>query len=288
MTSSNSTGSGWLTILKDLYAGDWDPTLGRYRAQVAYRGVKDASWEMETSLMRLGGGFPALERHLIRNFRKYAHRDVVDRDSFWYWLSVAQHHGLPTRLLDWTYSPFVALHFVTDDLTKMDVDGAVWVVDLPSAHSRLPSRLKRMLRREGSAVFTIDMLFSLERRAGSSVQDPTEFKEPNKQNLIRNLEDFDKISDQTFALYYEPPSIDDRIVNQFALFSVLSNPSITLNRWLESSGTKFRKVVIPAGLKWEIRDKLDQANITERVIYPGLDGLTQWLRRHYSSSGLVS
>jgi len=44
----------------------------------------------------------------------------------------------------------------------------------------------------------------------------------------------------------------------------------------------WRKIVIPAELKWEIRDKLDQANITERVLFPGLDGLTKWLSRHYS------
>ncbi|MBX3583945.1 MAG: FRG domain-containing protein [Rhizobiaceae bacterium] len=57
----------------------------------------DASWHVSTSLMRLGGSYASLEKDLLRNFVKYAHRDVVERDSFWLWLSVAQHHGLSTR-----------------------------------------------------------------------------------------------------------------------------------------------------------------------------------------------
>jgi hypothetical protein len=83
-------------------------------------------------------------------------------------------------------------------------------------------------------------------------------------------------------MFLDPPSIDDRMVNQFALFSFTLNPDTNILDWLCQHPALYKKVIIPAGLKWEIRDKLDQANITERIIYPGLDGICRWLQRWYS------
>ena len=79
-----------------------------------------------------------------------------------------------------------------------------------------------------------------------------------------------------------PPFLDDRIVNQFALFSVMNGPLLRLDTFLESQKKGVRRLIVPASLKWEVRDKLDQANVTERVLFPGLDGLSRWLRRYYS------
>ena len=62
--------------------------------------------------------------------------------------------------------------------------------------------------------------------------------------------------------------MEDRIVNQFAFFSLASDPRLSLDTWLCKHPDIWRKIIIPAELKWEIRDKLDQANITERVMFP--------------------
>lgn len=58
--------------------------------------------------------------------------------------------------------------------------------------------------------------------------------------------------------------------------------NLTAKGGIENSDTAvYRTITIPSALKWEVRDKLDQANITERVLYPGLDGLSRWLQRSY-------
>jgi hypothetical protein len=62
----------------------------------------------------------------------------------------------------------------------------------------------------------------------------------------------------------------------------MSSARAQLGDWLATYPHVHRRIIIPAELKWEIRDKLDQANITERVLFPGLDGLSSWLKRQYS------
>jgi hypothetical protein len=199
---------------------------------------------------------------------------VVERDSFWHWLATAQHHGLPTRLLDWTYSPLVAMHFATLDPSSPH-DAAIWMVDYVTANQSIPDNLSGKLREEGCNVFTIDMLarFDVEKRTASSSASYT--------LEVESLTAFDSLAHPEFLLFFEPPSIDDRIVNQFALFSVIPNPKMTVSELLEKHPELYRKLIIPASLKWEIRDQLDQMNVTERVLFTGLDGLTAWLKRHY-------
>jgi hypothetical protein len=184
----------------------------------------------------------------------------VPVDSVWNWLALAQHHGLPTRLLDWTYSPYVALHFATERVDDFGTDGVLWCVDYTRTNQRLPRQLQETLAAEGSGVFTAEML----------------------GRTAATLHEFDTLAPQEFVVFFEPPSLDERIVNQFALFSLVSNPAANLEQWLAQHPATYRKLLIPAALKWEVRDKLDQANLTERVLYPGLDGLSRWLKRYYT------
>ena len=101
-------------------------------------------------------------------------------------------------------------------------------------------------------------------------------------SAVSTLEEFELLAREDFFIFLEPQSIDARIVNQFALFSIASNPSIPLNELLDARGIDIQKIIIPREIKWQVRDHLDQSNITERVLFPGLDGLSSWLKRHYT------
>lgn len=251
----------WSSVLDALYAESWNPDLSRFRSPFAFRGLSAADHVLSSSLVRLAGDadIRRLELALLRNFRKYAHGEVPGTDSLWHWLTLGQHRGLPTRMIDWTYSPLVALHFATEDTSAYDQDGIVWCVNFVEANKRLPRRLRKVLDEECSDTFTVDMLTQL----GS-------------------LREFDALSRDPFVVFVEPPAIDRRILNQFALFSLMSSPSAVLHDWLQRHPDLCRSVVIPASLKWEVRDKLDQANINERVLFPDLDGLSRWLERYYT------
>ena len=248
----------WAELQEAVFADSWNESISRHRSNFVFRGVPRVTHALDSSLQT--GGFVAHEKHLLTSFRKYAMRHAVHGDWVWNWLSLAKHHGLPTRLLDWTYSPYVAMHFCTHNLRDFDQDGAIWCVDYRQSNELLPRKVRKILEDDDANIFTTEML----------------------NRVATTLDEFDRLGED-FVLFFEPPSLDERIVNQFALFSLPSSAKVSLEELLKRREATYRRIVIPAALKWEIRDKLDQANITERVLFPGLDGLSQWLKRYFTT-----
>jgi hypothetical protein len=96
---------------------------------VIYRGVTSSKYELVPPVGRRRRGKKALapkdERYILSLFkqRAIAHLHRTPNDD-WEWLAIAQHHGLPTRLLDWTRNPLVAAYFAV--VEKHDGDSAIY------------------------------------------------------------------------------------------------------------------------------------------------------------------
>lgn len=103
-----------------------------------FRGQADWNWSLEPSIARINNpsncynmslnGWLSAESYLISEFKRYSYPYLKDEPNNQYdWLVHAQHHGLPTRLLDWSENPLKALFFAVENSNQDDVDGALFL-----------------------------------------------------------------------------------------------------------------------------------------------------------------
>jgi hypothetical protein len=245
-----------------------DPVTGRRRDTGVYRGAFDAARPLLTSLDRLGGVAPAhskgaLESHVLRNFIRYSRPHFpIAQPSDWELLVTAQHHGVPTRLLDWTYSPLVAAHFATRDGRGGDeTAAAVWRLDWQRLHEAFGFPPLSLLTQD------------LERLLGGPEERCTPWQ------LFEG-----RSARGPFACLVEPPSLDARIVVQAATFTLCSDRDRPFDRFLADHGLEdaLTKFVIPPHEASRVRDQLDLVGFDERRLFPDLDGIAASLRRYYA------
>lgn len=125
-----------------------EPLAANTNFEFYFRGQKSNQWGLTPSLFRYSPrraywDWEELERHMVREFAqlslphlqqipdKWNSRDQdMKNDNFREWLAIMQHHGVPTRLLDWTTNPLVALYFACQSITTKngeEIDGRVWI-----------------------------------------------------------------------------------------------------------------------------------------------------------------
>jgi hypothetical protein len=113
----------------------------------AFRGEHDGRWPLYSSLSRYLRAFrvdprawPEQESRIVRIFKRKAHQFLdkpPDADDDFQWLALMQHHGAPTRLIDFTWSPYVAAFFA---LERARADSVVWAMN----KTRIDTGLARM------------------------------------------------------------------------------------------------------------------------------------------------
>jgi hypothetical protein len=221
----------------------------------AFRGQQDARWPLLTSLSRyLNAYIPdrsswrLREERAIRIFRRKAHNYLSDPsvlDNELRCLALMQHHGAPTRLLDFTKSPFVAVFFALEHAT---CDAAVYALNTPRLWVAAPQRHPAMDRDH------------IDPRVPGNF---TRLFQPNSNAIIWTG---------------EPTEMDRRLVAQSGTLVVPGMLDKTLDEILRDygdSGALLKKIVLPQAMRDEAMKALYRMNITNATLFPDLDGLAR-------------
>jgi hypothetical protein len=229
-----------------------------------FRGQNNEEYSLSSSLRRnYGLNARIAEKRLLKNFKKYGVAFNSDiGSSIWKNIVMAQHHGLPTRFLDFSYSPLVALHFALID-NKNNKNAVVWAINVEIVHNKLiPEKYVKKLKEHNAYSFDIEMLEELE----------------------ISIESYNDDMKENGFIFIEPMSIDARIVNQWSNFAIVPDAIDPLDIFLKNS--KFEmlgyKFIIPSSKIPTFRKQLNHIGINERILFPDIDGLASYLKKRYA------
>lgn len=141
---TNQQGSSTIDSWKALMNLVSEHTSGQW----IFRGVRDSSYELTPAIGRPGvrkafddngSAIPAGysrdgERWIFDEFCRRARPLLeIEPQNRWEWLALAQHHRVPTRLLDWTRSPLVAAYFAVELAGSRACNTAIFATKRPSS-----------------------------------------------------------------------------------------------------------------------------------------------------------
>jgi hypothetical protein len=232
-----------------------------------YRGHADATWHLQSSLERvIGSGWSAeaaqkFEDLSIREFKSKFHlydRENIQPTSKLAWLSVMQHYGVPTRLLDFTASPYVALYFA---LEAYD----------PHQSSDF-------------SVFAIDYTALMEQSICKLSERNPSFQETRSSVFEHSDTIFDEVVDTSgcdIAWIAEPRELNARLDRQAGSFLLSGNRDLRIEEALDKptyAEVEMTKFVIPHDLYTGVFALLRKMNITSKSLYGDLAGLAHSIR----------
>ena len=248
-----------------------------------FRGQRKSTWGLVSTLERFEreiGANPAgrIEKEALTDFQRHAHhfhQGLPPLDEMLEWLSLMRHHGSPTRLIDFTRSPYVATFFATAEASLRD-SAAIWAIDSQAlehcaavvvGHERLSSRFKDF---------------------GARYLDPRPQDTPklffSDPEFIKAIDPSTTIGPYPAAVVpVEPVRMNERMRRQQGLFLLKTSPFVSFEDSLrnvlkEARDAKvdapiIRKLVLDPAMCLDILHELVRMNINYDTLLPGLDGL---------------
>lgn len=257
------TWSEFVKLAETQFAGRWH-----------FRGVLD-NWSLEPSLHRAANDWaadfselPDIERRMLRDFKRAYPSNPMqprpEKDDDLGWLALMQHHGAPTRLLDWTYSPFVAAFFALDYLLSSPDRrrrAAVWALSAKPV--------------ENEAI--VVLLPSEELRCAFTEYSKTRAGPPFRAVFL------DANPPVLFATPVNPYTLNERLVVQQGLFIC---PGDVRRRFDDNllavpganRAANLKRILLPRAVLRDAFADLHRMNITYASLFPGVDGYARRFR----------
>lgn len=249
---------------------------------------------------------PSIGRYAFLEKKPLAERDELEREVLdvfsnnlvsyvqhlptndWERLAIAQHHGIPTRLMDWTENPLVALYFSVRE-TKKDKDGAAQDSAVYVLTSD-PRRYRDLVRSKEPVVKPVEDLAT---EPASKVNGYEEFGIDDGQSkdtpiaadtegkpAVEASEDQELVGappapspfDITENVVYYPPHISPRMRAQDSVLLACFRPLQALDE------NDYLEIAIKYEAHDDIRRRLDQFGVFDRQLFPDLDGIAKWLK----------
>lgn len=213
-----------------------------------YRGQGNSTWQLVPSIARVGTGDTTdREIALIKRFRQNAVAILNQAPTEEFeWLFLMQHHRLPTRLLDWSESPLVALYFAierTEDATEC----ALWCLD--------PIQLNKIANIEPP----------MGDLPAFASEDVLQSYLPSKVAAERHT--------KLKPVACIGPRNSPRMYAQQGVFTITHREATPLDT--HADGNHLVKIIIPAVNRAQVRDELKHLGVNRLSLFPDLDSVAQ-------------
>lgn len=254
--------------MKDVKIGSIEElikTLNDLPNYYIYRGHSDEHWKLESTLERiLEAKYESMadrfENYAIDNFEGKFHLYDKSNDlptTKLEWLSIMQHYGVPTRMLDFTQSPYIALYFALENANKAEKGSfAIYALNFREIQKRSLDYLKKQ---DKEITITYDEMFQ------------------------RRDELFDVIDHASHEILWiiEPSVANLRIDRQAGCFLIAGCIRKTIEQLLKSTiydDIDNYRFLIPCRFWENIFTLLQRMNIDSRTVYGDLEGLSRSIK----------
>lgn len=214
-----------------------------------FRGQIDANWRLEPGLAR-NRGWLENETDMLKRFQQMSASRLRERPtSEWEWLCLAQHHGLPTRLLDWSENPLIGLYFAVErdssDPTSGPTDGCLFAIS--------PTGLNQETYGQSTGTLLL-----------------------GRDEVLNDYLPSRTPTQKRGSLAVIAPQGFDRIVAQSGVFTLTHRLDLQDLRVLGDS--ILETWMIPSSAKERLRNELDLLNVNASTVYPDLSHISVRIR----------